>query len=132
MFRTQSRTSFPARMFLESLESRAFLSVTSATLAADNAAIVAEAAAASAALKTFVIDVKASNATLTTDLKTLPKSNASLFATLKADEVRLEATLKTNLTLLLKPGAALAKKSTATGQSLLIKATVKNLAVAGA
>ncbi len=45
---------------------------------------------------------------------------------------RFEATISTDLNLLVKPGEALAKKSTTTGESLFVKATTKNVAVAAA
>ncbi len=122
-------------MLMESLESRTFLSataVTSATLAADQANITADAAIAVAALKTLVADIKANTVAIKADVKSLPASNTALFNTLKVDESRAGATLSASLNLLLKPGGSLAKKSANTGDALLAKATIKNLAVAGA
>jgi hypothetical protein len=122
-------------VFIQSLESRTFLSaspVTKATLAMDEASIVADAANANAAFKTLVAELKIETAAIATDLKTLPKTNAPLLKTLKTDEATAEGTLKTDLALLLKPSAALAKKSTATGESLLTKATLKLVATAAA
>src|SRR5271155_1585252 len=105
-------------MFIQSLESRTLLSaspVTKATLAADEANIVAGGASANAALKTLVADLKTDTTAITADLKTLPKTNASLLKTLKTDEAKAHGTLTADLNLLVKPSSALSKKSVSTG-----------------
>jgi hypothetical protein len=121
--------------FIQSLESRTLLSgtpVTQATLAADDALIVANAATAKGDLKTLSAAAKADMKTIQTDLKGLPKTNAPLLKKLKADESKLLVQITKDLNALLNPGKALGKRATVDGESLLKKATARLQAKVGA
>jgi hypothetical protein len=118
-------------VFVQSLERRFLLSsVTGSTLAADYQQVVADAAAANAALKTLAAELKTDNAILATDLKTLPKSNAKLLATLKTDETKANSKLTTELGLLLTPATTLAKNSASVGELLTTNQNAASIAKA--
>ncbi|HSZ55246.1 MAG TPA: hypothetical protein VK797_06265 [Tepidisphaeraceae bacterium] len=110
--------------FIQSLESRTFLSatpVTKATLLADEAAIVLDAIAVKTDLKSLFATVVADTKTVQADLKGLPKTNAPLLHTLKTDEAKTGALIKQDTNALLGPSLALVNRSTAAGIAQIAK-----------
>lgn len=114
--------------FIQSLESRKLLSatlVTTSTLLADQAVLVADAAAAKAELKALAAVAGADAKTIAADLKGLPKTNAPLLKTLKADEAKLLALITKDVKALLTPGIALGKRASVDGVLLIKKPSAK-------
>lgn len=121
--------------FIQPLESRRLFSggtVDKATLVADEALVVADGAAARADLTSLAAVVRADTAKIQVDLRGLPKTNLPLMRTLRVDEAKLHAQIAVDLNLLLNPGTALSRQSTATGVLLLTKATLALQARVGA
>ena len=109
--------------FIQLLESRTLLSVTTATLLADEALIVADAATAKADLRVLAAAVRADTKTITADLKGTPKTNLPLLHTLKTDEAKALAVITKDLNALLNPGVSLSRRSTAAGVAQIHKGT---------
>lgn len=112
--------------FVQSLESRMFLSATPvsrATLVADAALIVADGAAARVDLADLTATLNADTKAIQASLKQLPKTNLPLFKSLKADETKLVAQIRRDLNAVLGPATALARRSVADGSALMLKST---------
>ena len=121
--------------FIQPLESRRLFSggtVDKSTLVADEALVVADGAAARADLTSLAALVRADTAKIQVDLRGLPKTNLPLMRMLRVDEAKLHAQIAVDLNLLLNPGTALSRQSTATGGLLLTKATLALQARVGA
>ena len=106
--------------FIQSLESRTLFAVTSATLSADLALISSDDKAVKADLIALSKGAGADLKTITADLKGTAKTNALLLKTLKTDELKAFAKIKSDVSALLK-ATPLSKHAVAEGNGLLKK-----------
>jgi hypothetical protein len=112
--------------FVQSLESRMFLSATpvsKATLVADEALIVADGAGAKADLVELTATLTADTRAIQATLKQLPKTNLPLFQSLKVHETKLLSLIRRDLNAVLGPATALARRSVADGVASMLKST---------
>jgi hypothetical protein len=114
--------------FIQSLESRTLMTVSSATLLGDKETIASEIVVVKASANALILSDTSATKVIAADFKGLPKADGALLKTLVSAETKAKAALLKDVALLDSKSLGLTTKSVSAGDMVLKKATTKSLA----